>query len=87
MTGLPQRIWEWLPARTTRARLTDPATCAAALDAPADEVARALADMAATGHAIRDRTTGRRAGHWHRGLPYPSPEPPPPTVEELGLWP
>lgn len=79
---LQQRIWEWLPGRADRRRVTDPTTIAAALGVPVTDVTPALEAMERAGHAIRDRRTGRRACHWHRGVPYPAE----PTPAAEGLW-
>lgn len=70
---LCRRIWEWLPARATRSRVTLAGTIAAALDVPVVEVSRALVEMERAGHAIRDRATGPLSMSWHRGTPPPSP--------------
>ena len=79
---LAQRIWDWLPARADRRRVTDPPTIAAALAVPVHDVMTTLESMERAGHAIRDRRTGRRAHHWHRGVPYPAETAPPAE----GLW-
>lgn len=79
---LHTRIWDWLPGRADRARVTDAAAIANALTTPVGDVVAALEAMEKTGHAIRDRRTGRRAHHWHRGIPYPAPE----TPAAEGLW-
>lgn len=63
MTDLEQRIWAWLPARSDRRRVTQPAVCAAALDVTLDRVMSAYLSMEQAGHIIPDRRG------WHRGLP------------------
>ena len=83
--SLEVRIWEWLPGRTDRSRVTQPATIAAALDVPVVDVSAALARMYEAGTAIRDRSTGVRSTGWHRGRPLPAP-PTDPAVQEPTLW-
>lgn len=69
--GLERRIWELLPGRADRNRVADAAVLAARLGVPVGEVVAALDRMERSGHAVRDRATGRRSQRWHRGLPYP----------------
>lgn len=80
------RIWEWLPARSDRRRITDAAAIAAALDVPRPLISVFLARMEREGYVIRNATTGRLAGWWHRGT-NPIPPAAPATHEELTLWP
>ena len=67
---LERRIWELLPGRAGRNRVADAAVLAARLGVPVGEVVAALGRMERSGHAVRDRVTGRRSQWWHRGLPY-----------------
>ena len=64
MLTIEQRIWDWLPARRTRARVTTPVVAAANLDLSVDAVAAAFARM----HTARQIVPDPRGG-WHRGLP------------------
>lgn len=66
---LSEMIWQWLPARADRTRMTDPGTIAAELGRSVHQVNATLAEMERRGQAVRDRPTGRRAMHWHRGRP------------------
>lgn len=83
MSALEERLWQWLPARPDRRRVAIPAVAAAALGTTPECVAAALAAMETRGHAVRDRPTGRRAGHWHRGAPLPRPGAAPRAQEQL----
>lgn len=66
---LDTMIWQWLPARADRTRMTDASTIAAELGRSTPEINAALVAMERRGQAVRDRPTGRRANHWHRGKP------------------
>lgn len=68
---LERRVWEWLPARADRRRVTIPTVIANALAVPVAEVLAVLGRMETSGHAIRDRQQGQMSARWHRGLPYP----------------
>lgn len=84
---LHRRIWEWLPGRADRGRLTDPASVALAMTTSVHVAASALAAMETGGHAVRDRA-GHRAGHWHRGTPLPLAIRGGPTGDgQASLWP
>lgn len=67
--SLEHDLWQWLPPRADRTRMTDSATAANELCVDVTAVNAALHRMEQAGTAIRDRQTGRRAMHWHRGLP------------------
>ena len=67
---IEQRIWEWMPARRTRARVTTPAVVAANLDLPVADVAAAMDRMARNYQLVADPRGG-----YHRGLPPRKEEP------------
>jgi len=75
LSELERRIWEWLPARPNRRRVTLPSVIAAELGVPLAKVQAALERMERAGYAVRDQATGRRSTSWHRGHPIPTPEP------------
>ena len=60
---IQRRIWDWLPPRRTRGRVTSPAVIAANLDLDPGDVWRALLDMETRGEAVADKR-----GSWHRGV-------------------
>lgn len=61
--SVAQRIWEWLPARRMKRRVTTEVVCAAALDLDVRLVSETVHQLEARGHVIRD-TYGM-----HRGTP------------------
>lgn len=73
---LARRIWEWLPARRSKRRITITAVTAAALDRPVAEVNATVYAMIAARHIVRDAR-----GMMHRGFPLPSS-----TIPDPGLW-
>jgi len=83
---VPRRIWEWLPSRAVRSRVTTAHVIAANLEVDPRDVTAELAWMERSGHVIRNRSTGYRSGGWHRGraLP-PAVSPAAETPEEWTL--
>ena len=73
-----QRIWDWLPARRDRRRVTVPSVIAAELNLSVAVVSAALLDMERGAHVIHDAY-----GSWHRGVPLATP---PELPEGAGLW-
>lgn len=67
MDDLDRRIWEWLPARQDRRRVTDPAVAAANLGVSPQEAIAAFARLAIGSHIFRNS----RGQGWHRGMPCP----------------
>ena len=61
MPSIDRRIWDWLPGRTQRNRVTDHHIAAANLGITDAEAVAAYQRLEAAGHIVRDR-----AG-WHRG--------------------
>ena len=61
---IEQRIWEWMPARRARARVTSPVVVAANLDLPVDQVTAAMHGMLTRHELVADPRGG-----YHRGLP------------------
>lgn len=86
-SDMDRAIWEWLPGRTTRSRMTDSATCANALGYPERDVLLALEAMERAGHVTRERKEGRRASRWYRfnGSPLPLPLTAPDMGEQTQL--
>lgn len=60
---LRARVWEFLPARRCKARVTTPHVIAANLDAPLTDVLHVMADLDRDGCIVRDKSG------WHRGFP------------------
>lgn len=61
---IERRIWDWMPVRRTRARVTTPVVVAANLDLPVDEVTAAMDRMVRSYQLVPDPRGG-----YHRGLP------------------
>lgn len=61
MNDLTLRIWEWLPARRDRRRVTTPAVAAANLKEDVTDVATAMDRMRRAGHIVPNKSG------WHRG--------------------
>lgn len=61
---IDQRIWDWMPVRRTRARVTSPVVVAANLDLPVDQVTAAMHGMLTRHELVADPRGG-----YHRGLP------------------
>ena len=62
--SIEQRIWEFLPKRRTRNRVTNAVVIAVNLDLDTNEVQAALITMERHGHVVAERR-----GSWHRGIP------------------
>lgn len=65
-----QRVWDWLPARARRSRVTIPSVIAANLDMPLADLMTILARMESDGHVVRDTVGG---SGYHRGRPLTRP--------------
>ena len=79
---LARRLYEWLPGRRDKQRVTSPTVAAANLGMSAHEVTWLYPALERMGCIIRDR---RDQDNWHRGVP-PYPTEPEPTTEEGGLF-
>ena len=66
MSGIEQRIWEWMPKRRDRSRVTTPTVVAANLDLPVRDVTAAMDRMTRNHHLF---ATPR--GGYYRGVPLP----------------
>ena len=79
MMDLAERVYDWLPARADRRRVTVPSVIAVNLDAPVAEVMAVLMELIPIGCVFE----GRR-GSYHRGveLPWRQPRDPPETTQE-----
>lgn len=62
--SIEQRIWDWMPKRRTRARVTTPVVVAANLGLPVAEVTAAMDRMVRAYQLVSDPRGG-----YHRGLP------------------
>jgi alkylated DNA nucleotide flippase Atl1 len=63
--GNEGRVWEFLPARADRRRVTTPDVIAVNLGLTVQQVGDALASLERVGRIVRDQQDGSRTG-WHR---------------------
>lgn len=62
MDDITLRIWQWLPARRDRGRVTAPTVAAANLGITVEQAAQAMDSMRRSGHIVPDKSG------WHRGV-------------------
>lgn len=65
MSDIDQMLWDWLPGRQDRRRVTHPAVAAANLGISTAEALDAYERLRARGCIVRDS----RGQGWHRGSP------------------